>query len=45
MFEALEWFITPLFNQVYVKNNPFIQVYSQKKELKPYLFTDEKSYN
>ena len=45
MFEALEWFLTPLFNQVYVKNNPFIQVYSQKKELKPYLFTDEKSYN
>lgn len=45
MFEALEWFITPLFNQIYVKNNPFIQVYSQKKELKPYLFTDEKSYN
>ena len=40
MFEALEWFVTPLFNQVDDKNN-LIQDESQKKELKPYLFTDE----
>jgi len=30
MYDALDWFINPLYNQIAVKNNPFAQFYAKR---------------